>query len=93
MIVPKIALITTTISEQIRVSSSEETARGEVTASQKPLNPSSNDLLTDRRQRQQDDQAQVEHDRPPAETGTDPRQAHACLGSGCRRACCVSLHR
>ena len=41
MIVPKTALIATTISEQITVSSSERTACGEVTWFQKALSPSS----------------------------------------------------
>ena len=45
-IVPKIALTTTTISEQITVSSSAETASGEVTWSQKVLQPPSKALLT-----------------------------------------------
>ena len=46
MIVPKIALMTTTISEQTTVSFSEGTACGEVTWSQKVLRPPSNDWLT-----------------------------------------------
>ena len=41
MIVPKIALITTTISEQTTVSFSEATASGEVTWSQKVPSPPS----------------------------------------------------
>jgi hypothetical protein len=46
MIVPKIALITTTIKEQITVSFSEATAWGEVTALQKASKPPSSDWLT-----------------------------------------------
>ncbi len=46
MIVPKTALIATTISEAIRVSSSERTACGEVTWSQKWLRPELSDSST-----------------------------------------------
>ena len=94
MIVPKIALIPTTISEQITVSFSaaidcvagDRVPEGAEAAAQR--------FVDDRRQRQQHDQREVEADQASAEAGTDPGQANACPGRCCRwEGCRVTLHQ
>ena len=83
-IVPKIALRTTTISEQMTVSSSAAIASGEVTWSQKVAEAAGEGFAGDRRQRQQHDQAQVEHDHAAAEADAETRAGELDLAPGCR---------
>ena len=83
IIVPMTALITTTISEAIRVSFSDATACSPVTAVQKVSQPSSSERDHDRRQRDQHDQAQVRDDDPAREPG--PPRADRAVPP--RRAC------
>ena len=93
-IVPKTALIATTISEQTRISSSELFAAGLVTWSQKWPSPSLSDWSSERRERQQDDQAQPEDDVASAEARADPGQAELPCPGRCDWCLCgVGLHR
>ena len=67
--VPATTLIATTISRAIRVSFSAASACGMVTSSQNALRPPVERLRDDRRERDQDDQAQIADDQATRERG------------------------
>ena len=95
-IVPKTALRTTTISEQITVSSSALLGQGRGDLVPEGAPAAGEGFAGDRRQRQQHDHAQVEHDRAGAEADPETREANSTSPPLSRKGCCccrVCLHQ
>ena len=83
---PVTTLIATTISEQIRVSFRAASASGEVTDVPERAEPASVDLRDERRDRDQDDQAQVRRDQAAPERGAPEARQWTGLGGASARA-------
>ena len=86
MIVPKTALIATTIADAPRVSFSAASACGAVTSSQNEREPVLERLRDHRRERDQDDQAQVRDDEAAGEPGAGEAEPEA-RPRRCLRSC------
>ena len=94
MIVPKTALIATTINEQITVSFSAAIDWAAGDRVPEGAEAATGRLGDHRGQRQHHHQGQVEDDEAPAEADAEPGQADACPGccaTGCE-GCRVTLH-